>query len=352
MEKHTIAKTAASGRSLNVDLIRLIACFLVISVHFFPNTAFYGQEIRGASMFVLTLIRNFSMICVPLFMILTGYLSRHFVYDKKHVLRFCHILSVYFFSTLVCKLYRTCFWGYDFSVKNIVYGLIDFSGAPYAWYVEMYLGMLMMIPLLNAGWHSLGGRDRKIALCGFLLLSCGYTMIPGRSFFDYWSALYPVAYYFVGAYLAEARLNVKKRMLALLLVLSAALLALASYVRDYGGMFRAQAYVGHSSVYVLTVTLLTFVLLLKMDLSAMPKGISRLLPHAAKATLPAYLVSYCFDCSLYEPLIKAVPLAADQLPYYFLIVPVNFIGSLLIGYAVAVCSDMLMKPVRALAKRI
>jgi len=303
-------------------------------------------------MFVMTMIRNFSMICVPLFMILTGYLSRHFVYDKKHVLRFLHILSVYALSTLVCKLYRTWFWGSELSLKSFIYGLIDFSGAPYAWYVEMYLGMLLMIPLLNAGWRGLSGRDKKIALGGFLILSCGYTVFPDRSFFDYWSALYPVAYYFVGAYLAENRPQVKKRILALLLVPSAVLLALASYVRDYGTMFRAQAYVGHGSVYVLAVTLLFFVLLQKLDLSAMPKGIAWLIRQAAKATLPAYLVSYCFDGSVYEPLIQSVPLAADQLPYYFLLVPFNFIGSLLIGYAVAVCGDMLMKPVRALTKRI
>ena len=83
-----------SPRNLNMDLIRVMACFLVISVHFFPNTSFYAQPIVGGPMFALTFIRNFSMSCVPLFMILTGYLSRHFVYDKKHILRFVHILIV------------------------------------------------------------------------------------------------------------------------------------------------------------------------------------------------------------------------------------------------------------------
>lgn len=346
------ARITPLKRSLNVDLIRVIACFLVISVHFFPNTGFYAQELRGPQMFILTFIRNFSMLCVPLFMLLTGYLSRHFVYDKKLVFRFLHILLVYLLSTIVCKLYRTLFLGYDFSIKNVVYGLIDFSGAPYAWYVEMYLGMLMMIPLLNAGWRGLTRGGQKAALLGFIVLSCAHTVIPGRGFFDYWSALYPVMYYFAGVYLAENRCGARKRTLAALLAGGAILLAIASFVRDHGGKFRAQAYAGHSSVYVLLLSLLLFLLLLKVDLSALPAAVRGLIPHMAKATLPAYLVSYCFDCSVYEPFCLRVPLAADQLPYYFLLVPFNFIGSMLIGYAVALAAELLFDPLCTLLDRL
>ena len=341
-----------SPRNLNVDLIRVFACFLVISVHFFPNTSFYAQPIVGAPMFALTFIRNFSMICVPLFMILTGYLSRHFVYDKKHILRFVHILIVYLLSTIVCKLYRMFFLGYSFSLKEWIYGLIDFSGAPYAWYVEMYLGMLIMIPFLNAGWQSMTDAGKRTALLGFVVLVSAHTVIPSRGLFDYWAALYPVMYYFVGAYLAEHPPRIEAKRLGVLAVAAAVLLALGSYVLDHGMTFRARPFVDHSSVYVLVVSVLFFQVVRVLDLSALPERLCCLIQWAAKATLPAYLVSYCFDCSIYEPFCQLVPLAADQLPYYFLLVPVNFIGSILIGSAVAWCSDLLFKPVRTLVNRL
>ena len=341
-----------SARDLNIDLIRVAACFLVISVHFFPNTSFYAQPVQGASMFILTLIRNFSMICVPLFMLLTGYLSGHFAYDKKHILRFAHILIIYLLSTVVCKLYRMFFLGYAFSLKEWIYGLIDFSGAPYAWYVEMYLGMLLIMPFLNAGWRAMSPNGRRIALIGFLTLSSAYTVIPGRPLFDYWSALYPLTYYFAGAYLAQNRPKLKAGYWAVLLCAAAVLLALGSYVRDYGKNFRAMPFVEHSSIYVLVVSVLFFQFVRSLDLSALPGCLCRLIQMAGKATLPAYLVSYCFDCSLYEPLCRRVPLAADQLPYYFLLVPMGFAGSLLIGYAVALIGDLLFRPVRALVNRL
>ena len=64
--------------------------------------------------------------------------------------------------------------------------------ANYGWYVEMYLGMLVMIPFLNAGWHGLSAAAKRTALLGFLLLSGAHTIIPDRSLFDYWTALYPM----------------------------------------------------------------------------------------------------------------------------------------------------------------
>ena len=339
-------------RNLNIDLIRVFACFLVISVHFFPNTSFYAQPIQGLPMFALTFIRNFSMICVPLFMLLTGYLSRHFDYDKKHILRFAHILIVYLLGTVVCKLYRMFFLGYGFSLKEWIYGLIDFSGAPYAWYVEMYLGMLIMIPFLNAGWRGMSAAGRRIAALGFIVLSSAHTVIPDRALFDYWAALYPVMYYFVGAYLAENSPRLKSGWLGLLLAAAAVLLALGSFVLDHGGTFRARPFVDHSSVYVLAVAVLFFQFVRSLDLSALPACVCRLIQMAAKATLPAYLVSYCFDCSLYEPFCQRVPVAAKQLPYYFLLVPVNFVGSILIGYAAALLGDLLLRPVRLLISRL
>ena len=40
-------------RNLNADLIRCVAVFSVISVHFLLNGGFYKQEVRGIPMLVI-----------------------------------------------------------------------------------------------------------------------------------------------------------------------------------------------------------------------------------------------------------------------------------------------------------
>ena len=61
-------------RNLNADLIRCVAVFSVISVHFLLNGGFYKQEVCGIPMLMMCMYRSFFMTCVPLFLILTGYL--------------------------------------------------------------------------------------------------------------------------------------------------------------------------------------------------------------------------------------------------------------------------------------
>lgn len=93
----------------------------------------------------------------------------------------------------------------------------------YAWYVNMYLGLYLLMPFLNILWRGLSGKSarKKCLLClliltalpglanvydlrtpGVLLQPWNYTgqtqLVP-----NWWTALYPVTFYFLGAYLRE-----------------------------------------------------------------------------------------------------------------------------------------------------
>ena len=63
-----------SQRNIGLDLTRILAFLSVVSVHFFLNTDFYKIPIKGKRMLVLATLRTSFMVCVPLFLLLTGYL--------------------------------------------------------------------------------------------------------------------------------------------------------------------------------------------------------------------------------------------------------------------------------------
>lgn len=52
-------------RNTSLDLLRIIALFCVISVHFFLNNGFYDQTVVGKRMFIMTVMRSTFMVCVP-----------------------------------------------------------------------------------------------------------------------------------------------------------------------------------------------------------------------------------------------------------------------------------------------
>lgn len=63
-------------RYIGIDIIKTIAVLFVICVHFFMNTGYYKQALTpGENLFAQTFLRWLFYICVPLFVITTGYLQ-------------------------------------------------------------------------------------------------------------------------------------------------------------------------------------------------------------------------------------------------------------------------------------
>lgn len=71
----------------DLDLIRCFAIIFVISVHGLSYVGFYELSNPSITLFVCHLIRVIVIICVPLFLILTGYLSA----EKEYILSFKYL---------------------------------------------------------------------------------------------------------------------------------------------------------------------------------------------------------------------------------------------------------------------
>ena len=71
-------------RDLRLDIIRLFALFCVVGVHYFLNSNFYVTPVAGIKMYVMAIFRSFFIICVPLFIMLTGYLMNKKELSKKY----------------------------------------------------------------------------------------------------------------------------------------------------------------------------------------------------------------------------------------------------------------------------
>lgn len=84
----------------------------------------------------------------------------------------------------------------------------------------------------------------------------------------------------------------------------------------------------------------------------MPKPVKFVLWKISDLTLSVYLVSYIFDTRFYPKLNQAVPVMQDRLPYYFVIVPVVFLCSLLLSIVIEILAQGILKLVRYLPKGI
>ena len=126
-------------------------------------------------MYVAVVMRTLFSVCVPLFMLLTGYLMSKKELSKKYYSGITKTLVVFVISTLACMIYKNIAQGDVFDLKSFILGTLDFTGSNYSWYIEMYIGLFLLTPFLNLAYGKLKSKKQKQVL---LVTAVFLTIIP------------------------------------------------------------------------------------------------------------------------------------------------------------------------------
>ncbi len=130
-------------RVMGADITGIVACFFVVSVHFFSYIGFYDELVKNSRMFIMILMRSLFNTCVPLFLMLSGYLLYKKIICRRYYFGIVKIIGIYILSSFVCNIYRMLKGEMDRSLSGLLFGIRNFTAAPYSWYVEMYLGLFL-----------------------------------------------------------------------------------------------------------------------------------------------------------------------------------------------------------------
>ncbi len=335
-----------SRRSSALDITRIVALFTVISVHFFLNNGFYSEPMFGKRMLVMTVMRSAFMICVPLFIMLTGYLMSRKTLSRGYYHGIVKTLGIYLLASLACAVYKIVNLGYK--PTWMIWGLFDYTTANYAWYIEMYIGLFLLIPFLNLAYNNLPSRKSKLVL---LVTLIGLTSLPSivniynftvegwwktpylsveyRKFApDWWTRIYPLTYYFLGAYLREFPLKLKQWQKLLCWLGCIIAFGLFNYYRSQYGFFAWSQYNDWQGMPNLVMTFFAFSFLSSIKTERWPNPVKRVLMVVSDLCLGGYLVSYIFDNLYYPVLAEIEPRMTHRLEWFIVIVPAVFLSSL------------------------
>lgn len=322
-----------------LDLVRVVAVATLLGVHFFLNTGFYSELVVGKRMFVMVLMRTLFMVCVPLFLILTGYLMNRKTLSRHYYAGVRKTLAIYLLASLACLALRVLVLHQELSILGALRGILDFTADGYAWYIEMYLGLFLLIPFLNLIYNGLTTRRGKRALLLTLLLLTALPplvnslkvaaagqyvkLIPG-----WWAGIYPITYYFIGCYLSEFKPRLKGWVGLLLLAAAVVLFGGYNFYRSYQAPFAMGAYQDWGALFNVVLTGLLFLLLSGARLEGLPRWGKTALAKLSDWSLGAYLCSFIADQLLYPRLNAAVPYMPDRLNYFLLLVLLSFVCSM------------------------
>ena len=168
-----------SKRDIGLDLTRIIAFIQVPCIHFLFKIKYYNQAIIGERMYLMTFIRVMFMTCVPLFLLLTGYLSSEKKVEiapkplLKYYSRLVPILLTYVITAVIIIVYGIFVNGETETLGSVIRNVLDFR--KYSWYIEMYIGLALMIPFLNLLWIGIGSRKGQLSLVTVMI---ALTVLP------------------------------------------------------------------------------------------------------------------------------------------------------------------------------
>ncbi len=333
-------------RDLKLDYIRIFSLFCVISVHFFLNSGYYQEKMNGIAMIIMTTVRSFFIICVPMFIVLTGYLMNRKELSKSYYKGIKRTLIIYFMCSVVYHIFIHFYYLEGVSFKSFIKDLLWYQGTKYSWYIEMYIGLFLIAPFLNIIINNFKSKkDFKILLITLMFL----TGIPNffnslffKVFPSWWSIIYPIFYYFLGAYLYKYKENISKFKLFFFLVILVIFDGFLNYFISYNNIFSWSPLNDYGSLIVMVKTYLVFSLLLQMKVKYTSKK-EKVLKKISNSCLGAYLISCIFDIIFYDILNSNIVIVKMRFLYAPLVVAIVFICSIILSMIIDLIYDKFLK---------
>lgn len=282
-------------REAGIDLVRCLGLLFVTGLHAFLYNGFYS-EVQGISMWAANSFRWLFSGCNGLFMMLTGYLKTRKPLGKGYFRGLWTVLAGY---ALVCAL--------SFPIRYFLLGekdgwlvwlerMVTFEG--YAWYIEMYIGLMLLSPFINLALDRLETiRELLPAAGATVFLTALPSLTPLQIIPDYWSGLYPLTYYTIGAVIRRSELRLPCAVGLIGAGLTAALMGLLSSLTASGGVF-VDGFAQGGFGGCLTTLLVTLVFLGVYRLPV-PRALHAPLAWLSGGVFEGYLLSRLLDVWVY-----------------------------------------------------
>lgn len=331
-------------REYGVDLFRCMGLLFVNALHACLYNGFYSEVQQGGMMWLANSFRWLFYGCNAMFMLMTGYLKSGSKWGKGYYKSLVAVIVGYILTCVISYPIRYYWLDEKLPLENWVKMFFTFSN--YAWYVEMYIGLFLFSPILNLAVDSIHGNKRLWLLV--LAMVCitslpaetrvkgpggAYALIP-----DYWSSLYPVTLYLIGAAIRKTKPGIPAWLGLAVAAITAMGLGYASLFTATKG-FSSGYSQGYGGFWIMIMVTGLFLGIYKLKLPApMGKGLA----WTSGGVFEGYILSRLFDVWIYGEVKQWHDPAYYLLMFLCITLPV-FLISLTGGKAVHTLSAAITK---------
>lgn len=338
-----------SKRNINIDIIKVVSLLLVIGVHFFLYTGYYSINYSITNS-IFIVLRNICMACVPLFIIVTGYLNRNKVWSKKYYLNIGRVYLLYSLAIFILTLVDNKYVINTTLFKTALINILNYKY--YGWYITMYVGLMLITPIINLAFKNIDESTRKYAVINIILaISIPVTLtdlfsnvrysILAHILPNWWYYTWPLMYYIIGVAFTYNKNAIKDffKKTRLLFLLTLIISTLLYYVLNIHWEFRA-----HVNIFIVIITTCIFSWLLNLDINVNSKLRTAII-FVSNNTLLAYLLSYIVDNIMY-PFVNQITSMNMWFSLFPVVVILNFILTITLVIIVRIILSALSKTIK------
>ncbi len=243
-------------------------------------------------------------------------------------------MFAYVLFSVLTILFRKYYLGENGSWVQWALKILDFSAIPYAWYIEMWIGLFLLTPFLNFMYKAIPSRRLKLVLIATLYVLTavpdlfnryGMHLVPG-----FWDSVFPLMFFFAGSYIKEYRPHPKKWLLAVAIILMSSINPVFNLLFVHHHTL-IQIAGGYSGVFGTLIAISFFLLVYDTDFRS--PAVRALLTKVSILSLDMYLCCYMFDRLVYPYFLSHYFVSQAQFgPYFFVVVPLVFAGSFVLAW--------------------
>lgn len=325
-------------RQPGIDLLRCIGLLFVVGVHSFLKNGYYYEPQTSAVMWAPNSFRWLFYSCNGIFMILTGYLKSTKPLNAAYYRSLLPILMGYFLTCVFSFPIRHFLLDEKLSILEWINKMITFGN--YGWYVEMYIGLFLLAPIINLALEGLTTRRQLCWLAGTMVVVTALPSITALDLIpDYWTALYPITYYVLGAVIRRLQLRLKPWAGVCGALAVAAFLGLATLLTTDETVTKGFGQ-GYGGFWITLIVVLLF-----LGLYHVPLGprLSRILAWASGGVFEGYILSRLFDVWVYAQFPQWHHPEKYWIGYLCITLPI-FLVSIVLGKAVHTLAVRLTAP--------
>ncbi len=189
-------------RRSNIELLRIVLMLFIVMHHFIVNVVFrdlfYGDSVNYETN-VAALVNSFLYSAVNCFVLISGYFGIRFKWKG--------IFSIYLvllFYGLIDLFSAYCFSGQSITRSSFLSTILCFSHSR-LWFIQCYIALYFMSPLLNKGLERLIKREYLLVVILFSILNLyfGYYWRGEKFNLNGYTTAQFVYMYILGGYLRK-----------------------------------------------------------------------------------------------------------------------------------------------------